>query len=67
MVAVWKQLVQTENDFCSPDQIRNIMVRELIVSPHEENPGLLLLKYREYLQKLYSLNTCLTEETEVPR
>ena len=32
----------------------SILVRELIVSPHSENPGLLLLKYREYLQKLYS-------------
>ena len=41
-----------------------ILVRELIVSPHSENPGLLLLKYREYLQKLYSLDTwCLTEQT----
>ena len=34
------------------------------MSPHSENPGLLLLKYREYLQKLYSLDTwCLTEQT----
>ena len=41
-----------------------ILVRELIVSPHSENPGLLLLKHREYLQKLYSLDTwCLTEQT----
>ena len=31
-----------------------------------ENPGLLLFKYREYLQKLYSLDTwCLTEQTNV--
>ena len=34
-----------------------ILAREVIVSPHSENPGLLLLKYREYLQKLYSLDT----------
>ena len=46
----------------------SILVRELIVSPHSENPGLLLLKYREYLQKLYSLDTwCLTEQTNVLR
>ena len=46
----------------------SILVRELIVSPHSENPGLLLPKYREYLQKLYSLNTwCLTEQTNVLR
>ena len=44
------------------------MVGELIVSPHSENPWLLLLKYREYLQKLYSLDTwCLTEQTNVLR
>ena len=44
------------------------MVRELIVSPHSENPGLLILKYSEYLQKLYSLDTwCLTEHTNVLR
>ena len=46
----------------------SILVRELIVSPHCENPGLLLLKYREYLQNLYSLDTwCLTEQTNVLR
>ena len=46
----------------------SILVRELIVSPHSENPGLLLLKYREYLQKLYSLDTwCFTEQTNVIR
>ena len=46
----------------------SILVRELIVSPHSENPGLLLLKYREYLRKLYSLDTwCLTEQTNVLR
>ena len=46
----------------------SILVRELIVSPNSENPGLLLLKYREYLQKLYSLDTwCLTEQTNVLR
>ena len=45
-----------------------ILVRELIVSPHSENPGLLLLKYMECLQKLYSLDTwCLTEQTNVLR
>ena len=38
------------------------------MNPHSENPGLLLLKYREYLQKLYSLDTwCLTEQTHVLR
>ena len=38
------------------------------MSPHSENPGLLLLKYREYLQKLYSLDTwCWTEQTNVLR
>ena len=38
------------------------------MSPHSENPGLLLLKYREHLQKLYSLDTwCLTEQTNVLR
>ena len=38
------------------------------MSPHSENPRLLLLKYREYLQKLYSLDTwCLTEQTNVLR
>ena len=56
IVAVWEKLGQTENDSCSPEKIRNILVGELIVSPHKENPGLLLLEYREYLQKLYSLN-----------
>ena len=46
----------------------SILVRELIVSLHSKNPGLLLLKYREYLQKLYSLDTwCLTEQTNVLR
>ena len=46
----------------------SILVRELIVSPHCENPGLLLLKYREYLQKLYSLDTwCLIEQTNILR
>ena len=46
----------------------SILVMELIVSPHSENPRLLLLKYREYLQKLYSLDTwCLTEQTNVLR
>ena len=46
----------------------SILVRELIVSPHSENPGLLLLKYRKYLQKLDSLYTwCLTEQTNVLR
>ena len=46
----------------------SILVRELIVSPHSENPWLMLLKYREYLQNLYSLNTwCLTEQTNVLR
>ena len=44
----------------------SFLVRELIVSPHSENPGLLLLKYSEYLQKLDSLDTwCLTEQTNV--
>ena len=57
MVAVWKKLVQTENDSCSPEKTRNILVRELIVSPHKEDPELLLLKDREYLQKFYSLDT----------
>ena len=70
MVAVRKQLVQTEKDSCSPENIRNILIdpgsRELVVSPRSENPGLLLLKYREYLQKLYSLDT-LTEQTIVLR
>ena len=38
------------------------------MNPHSENPGLLLLKYREYLQKLYSLDTWfLTEQTNVLR
>ena len=38
------------------------------MSPHSENPGLLLLKYRKYLQKLDSLDTwCLTEQTNVLR
>ena len=46
----------------------SVLVRELIVSPHSENPGLLLLKYREYLQKPYSLDTwCLTKQTNVLR
>ena len=72
MVAVRKQLVQTEKDSCSPEHIKkissSILVRELIVSPNSENPGLLLLKYREYLQKLYSVDTwCLTEQTNVLR
>ena len=56
---------------CSPEKIKNILVRELIVSPHKENSGLLLLNYREHLQKFFSLNTlntwCLTEQTNVPR
>ena len=46
----------------------SILVRELIVSPHSENPWLLLFKYREYLRKIYSLDTwCLTEQTNVLR
>ena len=70
MVAVRKQLVQTK--IPAAQKISEIssstMVRELTVSPHSENPGLLLLKYREYLQKLYSSDTrCLTEQTNVLR
>ena len=46
----------------------SILVRELIVSSRSENPGLLLLKYRDYLQKLYSLDTwCWTKQTNVLR
>ena len=46
----------------------SILVKELIVSRHSEKPGLLLLNYREYLQKLYSLDSwCLTEQTNVIR
>ena len=42
MVAVRKQLVQTDKDSCSPENIRNILIDpgELIVSTHSENPGL---------------------------
>ena len=54
---------QKISEICS-----SILVREFIVSPHSENAGLLLLMYRKYLQKLYSLDTwCLTEQTNVLR
>ena len=57
MVAVWKQLVQTEITAAQKisEIYSSIMVRELIVSPHSENSALMLLKYREHLQKLYFL------------
>ena len=63
---------QTREDSCSPENIieiySSILVREVIVSPHIKNLRLLLLKYREYLQKFYSLDTwCLTEQTNVLR
>ena len=62
-----------------PDRERFLQPRKYQKYPHRswlgnwlwalsENPGLLLLKYREYLQKLYSLDTwCLTEQTNVLR
>ena len=63
---------QTREDSCSPENIieiySSILVREVIASPHIKNLRLLLLKYREYLQKFYSLDTwCLTEQTNVLR
>ena len=70
MVAVRKQLVQTKIPAAQKisELSSSILVRELIVSPRSENPWLLLLKYSEYLQQLYSLDTwCLTGQTNVLR
>ena len=70
MVSVRKQLVQTKIPAAQKisEISSSILVRELTVSPHSENPGLWLLKYREYSQKLYSLDTwCSTEQTNVLR
>ena len=70
MVAVRKQLVQTRISAAQKisEISSSILVGEFILSPHSENPELLLLKYREYLQKIYPLDTwCLTEQTNVLR
>ena len=68
MVAAQKQLVQIKKKIPAAQKISeissSILVKELIVSPHSENPGLLLLKYREYLQKLYSFRYWMFTRTD---
>ena len=68
IMAVWKKLVRLRMIPVAQKRSEISWLGNWLRDLKRKIQGYFLLKYREYLQKFYSLNTwCLTEHTNVPR